>query len=649
MATTRTQGNVRMGATLVPGGATVRLWAPAAQQVFVLTGQALRDGEQPGFRPSQDFALFSLGDGSWSAFVPLLGEGDPYRFWVVGAGSTGFKRDPRARELGTQPAYPACDCIVRDPGIFPWHDEDFRAPTFSDLVIYQLHVGTFFAVDAQGQDKRRAVGKFLDLLDRVEYLSDLGINGVQLMPVQEYPSETSLGYNGVDLYSPEMAYQVQDDPELARYLAKANALLAARGKPPLTLDALRPGPSQLMCVIDILHLNGIAVLFDLVFNHAGPGFNDQCLEFIDRQAAGDENRSAYFTDHQWAGGNVFAYWNDDVREFLIDNAKQCIEEYHIDGVRYDEVTVIDRNGGGRFCQDLADTLRAARPQAIQIAEYWGDDRAASIRPVPGGLGFDATWSDRVRLGIRRALAEASGGRDAFVDMTALAQSFWKPDGFDAAWRAVNMLEDHDVVFVDRDLRVARLADPGNARSWFARSRARWAMGLLFAATGIPQVFMGQEILEDKQWSDDTNFHANLLIWWDGLSADRDMKDYRAFCRDLVHLRIERRALRSESLNVWVTKEEDRVLVIHRWVDGVGEDILLVANLQENNRFGYRVGFPSGGWWREIFNSDFYDRSPNAQTVGNAGSVFAQADVAWNGMPASATLTLPANGFIVFAR
>jgi 1,4-alpha-glucan branching enzyme len=649
VANSRTDGNTKTGATVVAEGVTFRLWAPAAQQVFVLTGAALRAAEQPGFQPSTDDTLFPLGDGSWSAFVPGLGEGAAYRFWVVGGGSTGFKRDPRARELSTVPAYPACDCLVCDPGRFPWHDEGFRPPAFSDLILYQLHIGTFFAVDAEGRDKRRSIGKFLDLLDRVEYLRDLGVNGVQLMPVQEYPSETSLGYNGLDLYSPEMAYQVADERELGRYLQKANTLLAAQQEPPLTLDQLQPGPDQLKCVIDILHLLGIAVLFDLVFNHAGPGWNDQCLKFLDRQPYGDDNRSLYFTDHQWAGGNVFAYWNQDVRQFLIDNAKQCFEEYHVDGIRYDEVTVIDANGGGRFCQDLSGTGRAAKPQAIQIAEYWADDRAAAIRPAPAGLGFDAAWSDRLRRGIRGAIEQGSGGSSALVDMEALAGCFRNPEGFDAAWRAVNMLEDHDLVFTGREQRIAALADPSNARSWFARSRARLAAGLLFAARGIPQIFMGQEILEDKQWSDDTNWHPDLLIWWDGLAADRAMRDYLAFYSDLVRLRRDRPALRGESLNVWVPNALDRVLVIHRWIEGVGEDVLFIANLQESNRYGYRVGFPSGGRWREIFNSDFYDNLPNGQAVGNGGSVLSQDGYSWNGMPSSAAITLPANGFVVFSR
>jgi 1,4-alpha-glucan branching enzyme len=641
--------NTPLGATIMNDGVTFRVWAPAAQQMFVLTGDALRLAEQPGFQPGPPQAMRPLGDGSWGALVAGLGNAAPYRFWVIGAGSTGFKRDPRARELSTTPAYPDCDCLVNDPAAYHWHDGGFRAPEFRDLILYQLHIGTYYAVDARGQDKRRSVGKFLDLLDRVDYLRDLGVNGVQLLPIQEFPSETSRGYNGLDLYSPEMDYHIADDNELGRYLWKANALLARANQPPLTLEQLHAGPNQLRCVIDIFHLNGIAVLFDLVFNHAGPGFNDQCIKFLDRQPYGDDNRSLYFTDQSWVGGNVFAYWNQDVRQFLIDNAEQCLEEFHIDGIRYDEVTVIDRNDGGRFCQDVSGTARFTKPQAIQIAEYWGDDRAAAVRAAPAGLGFDAAWGDRLRDGVRAAIAQTAGGHDASVDIGALAEAFDTPGGFGDAWRVVNCLENHDIVFDQHEPRIPRLADAANPRSWYARSRSRVATGLLFAGRGIPQLFMGQEILEDKPWSDDVQFHGNLLIWWDGLQTDQAMRDHLAFCRDLIHLRGAQAALRSESLRVSTRNSLDRVIAIHRWIEGSGQDLLVVANLQEQSRSGYRIGFPSGGVWRELFNSDVYDGFPNSNAVGNDGAVTAQGGFGWDGMPASAAITLPANGFIVFGR
>ena len=642
--------NTPLGANLVSGGVTFRVFAPAAQHMYVLTGPSLAAAQAPGFVPSASDALFNLGDNTWAAFLPGLGEGAAYRFWVVGNAGAGLKRDPRARALGFNPPYPNCDCIVRSPDTFPWHDGGFQAPAFNDYVLYQLHVGAFYRVDAAGQDQRSQIGRFLDVLDRVDYLRDLGINAVQLLPIQEFPTETSLGYNNLDFYSPEMAYEVSDAQDLARYLGKANALLAAKGQGPMTLAQLTPGPNQLKCLIDILHLNGIAVFFDLVYNHSGSpgGFDPQCINFFDFQSTTDENLSLYFTDQTYVGGRVFAYWNQDIRQFLIDNAVFCLQEYHIDGIRYDQVSDMESFGGGPCSQAMTGTVRFVKPQAIQIAEYWNSDRARGVTPVPDGLGFDAEWDDQVRNNIRAAIGQLSGGQSASVDLNAVRGSLNTPQGFSAAWRLVPCLENHDIVKQGGSPRIPALADSSDTRSWYARSRSRAGIGILMAARGIPMLFMGEEFLEDHQWDDAVQQFPNLLINWAGLATTKVMQDYLQFTKDLVALRRARPALRGEQLRVSTADSFQRVMAIHRWIDGVGDDTLFVFNLQEFNRFGYRIGFPGAGQWREIFNSDFYDQMPNANTAGNGGSIFADGQ-GWDDMPTSADITIPANGFVVFSR
>jgi 1,4-alpha-glucan branching enzyme len=218
-----------LGATVVNDGVTFRVFAPAAKEMYVLTGQSLAAAQSSGFVPGASDQLFNLGDNTWAAFLPGLREGDPYRFWVVGKAGSGLKRDPRARELGSTPQYPNCDRIARSPATFPWHDQDFVPPAFNNYVLYQLHVGAFYRVDGAGNDQRALIGRFLDVLDRVDYLRKLNINSVQLLPIQEFPTETSFGYNNLDFYSPEMSYQVADPIDLARFLTTANALLAAHG------------------------------------------------------------------------------------------------------------------------------------------------------------------------------------------------------------------------------------------------------------------------------------------------------------------------------------------------------------------------------------------------------------------------------------
>jgi 1,4-alpha-glucan branching enzyme len=643
-----------MGATLVPGGATFRVWAPAARNVYVVTsGLPTKDGPAT-WAPNDADLLARRDDGTWTGFISGIGDGSPYRFWIIGDANGGFKRDPYARELGTEPAFPDCDCLVRDPRGYPWHDEGYRPPHWRDLVVYQLHIGVFYAVDDAGRDVRpQRTGRFLDLLDRVEYLHELGVNAVLPLPIQEYPTPRSMGYNGTDYFSPEMDYQVWDAAELARYLAKANTLLAAHGKAALTIDELRPGPNQLKLIVDLCHLNGIAVLFDLVYNHAGGDFGDQSLYFFDRRPATSNNDSLYFTDQGWAGGLVFAYWNPGVRQFLIDNATFFLEEYHIDGIRYDEVSVIDSHGGWRFCQDLTGTVRYAKPQAIQIAEYWNERQWLSVSRPPEGMGFDATLADGLRDRLRAAIEQTAGGRDARVDLDGVGEALRPPFGFPAAWSAVQCVENHDLVLADRPAherhpRVAALADPTDARSWYARSRARVAAGLLLTAPGIPMLFMGQEILEDKLWSDNSASPEGTLVWWDGLGIDRAMRDHLEFMRALVRLRRGQPALRGEQVNVFHVHDGNRVIAFHRWVEGVGDDVIVVASLNESTFWRYELGFPQPGRWSEVLNSDYYDGLPNPEVAGNGGSV-AAVGPPMHQLPYSAALVLPANGVLVFAR
>jgi 1,4-alpha-glucan branching enzyme len=346
---------------------------------------------------------------------------------------------------------------------------------------------------------------------------------------------------------------------------------------------------------------------------------------------------------------VFAYWNQWVARFLIDNATALIEEYHIDGLRYDEVRVITNDGGEAFCRSLTDRVRAVKPRAIQIAEYWNDDRPRAVAPTPAGLGFDAELGDGLRDALRGLLGELQGGASAMIGLSNVAANLVIPASFAAGSHLDQFLENQDFVYAGHAgaARVARLADSSNARSWYARSRSRLVAALLMTAPGIPAVFMGQEFLEDKNWSDDPE--AGDLIWWDGLAGiDPAMRDHLRFYSDLNRLRRSHAALRGNSARVSRANDFERVIVLHRWLEGAGQDVIVVASCDENAKHGYVIGLPSDGSWREIFNSDVYDRFPNANAIGNGGWVSAWREPR-DGFEASAALTLPANGVIVLTK
>ncbi|CAK0745139.1 1,4-alpha-glucan branching enzyme [Azospirillaceae bacterium] len=632
-----------MGANLVQldadlaQGATFRVWAPRAREVYVV-------GDFNQWKRNNASLLQMSNDGHWTGFIPKVKDGDRYKFYIVGKGSEGCKRDPYAREL--ENVWPNPNCIVRSASSFPWQDGNWRAPEFRDLIIYQFHVGTWV-----GPDRRTRVAKFLDVLDRIDYLVDLGVNAIEPLPIVEYNTPRSLGYNGTDLFSPESDYLVYDD-EIKRYLAKVNQLLIKKGKVPLTQEVLAIGINQFKALVDICHHYGIVVILDVVYNHASSNISDQpeTIYFLDRAAGINPNDSLYFTDQNHTGP-VFAFWNSCVRQFLIDNAKFFIAEYHVDGYRYDQVSVIDqqnRGPGWLFCQDLNSTLNYQYPSIVNIAEYWGPEPAV-VRPrTEEGAGFHASWHDGLRKAVRGVISQASIGREASMD--------WKPvvdclraSGFRDAWRAVQYTESHDEVYHDRNMRIPKLAvGGGDTRSWYATSRSRVALGLILTAPGIPMIFMGQEFYEDNQWADDPSSYQCSLIYWEGLNHDKTMIDFHRFSRELLWLRRKLPGLRGEGLRVLAMENDLRVLVFQRWVEGFGQDVVVVASLNEKSLYGYHVPFPTSGRWLEVFNSDVYENWVNPAVTGNGGEIQANGPEL-NGLLHSAFITVPANAILVFAR
>jgi 1,4-alpha-glucan branching enzyme len=641
------------GATLTDTGILFRVWAPNAREAYVVTEADITNG-WTAWQPLASRRLDSLGDGSFGGFLAGLSDGARYLFWIKGpeGGTEGFKRDPYARELGTEPAFPSCPCIARLANGYPWRCRDWKTPRRAEFIIYQLHIGVFWARSATGQDARKQYGRFLDVIERLPYLKDLGVTALQFLPVQEFDNARGLGYAGLDFFSPEMAYQIGDTAELDRHLETINAMLDGFGLARLTRSDIQSGPNQLKVLVDLCHLHGLSVIFDLVYNHAGGGFGDRSLYFYDRQAAGDDNRSLYFTDQGWAGGKVFAFWQQGVRRFLIENARFFLDEYLIDGIRYDEVTVIHHHGGDDFCRELTGALRSHRPDLLQVAEYWDWDRELPITPTSqGGLGFDAGSDDRLRNAIRGLLARAATGQAARLDFDAVASAMY-PRGSFAGHASVQALEDHDIVRWDygtntpRAPRIASLADPSNPRSYYACSRARVAAGLLLTAPGIPLIFMGQEMLEDKPWHDDVDNWGQFLISWDGLDQSPEVRDYHRFMRDLIALRRNQPALRDGRYQPYHIHNDNRVFAYRRSVDN-GSDLVVVANLREQAWYDYGVGIPRRGHWREIFNGDAYQTASNPPVTGNGSGIDADGP-SMHGMPASAAITIPANGFLVLA-
>jgi 1,4-alpha-glucan branching enzyme len=648
--------NTPAGATLIPGGATFRIFAPNATEVYL-------NGTFNGMVYDQANAatLLKKTANYWTGFMAGASDGDRYRFWVQGppGGTTGYKRDPYSRELlnaGGTDDFPNCFSVIRDSDKYPWHDVGFKTPDFSEMVIYQAHVGAY-NIQTPGTPSN-----FLDVALKVPYLAALNINVLQPLPIDEQEINPGMGYGGADIFSPDFPF-IAPAASLPKYVSALNDILKAAHKANnLTANDISTAPGQLKALIDFCHVYGIAVTFDIVRGHAG-GFtnDDHGIYFLDREPNGNNDHSLYCTSAGTAGGLAFAMWNKDICNYLLDNARYYMDELHADGFRYDEISVLlslNRETGWAFCRNLSTMLRNGWNRCLQNAEFWPGSQSYipdGFAPMyqaaaQGGCGFDVVQHDHLRLAIRGAVGSASYGMQSFVDMKAIAGVMYPP-GLDHGWRAVTCVEMHDIVKVGSDQRIPWLACPNLTRTWYATSRSRFATALLLTAPGIPQLFMGQEFLQDRQWTWDPNGDGYNQLYWAGLdpaAGDPAMKNHLRFTQDALLMRKTYPALRSDQINVFWSCNRDRVLAFHRWIDGVGGDVVVAGTLSDTTWWSYEIGFPSGGFWREVFNSDVYENFVNPAVAGNGGGVQVSGPP-MHGFTTSTSVVIPANGIVVFVK
>jgi maltooligosyltrehalose trehalohydrolase len=298
-----------LGALPTAGGTAFRVWAPDAASVSVLGRGLERDD-----------------DGIWHGDLDLPA-GSDYRFALDGAEWP----DPCSR---CQPEGVRGPSRVVDTGAFEWSDGEWQGLSLEELVVYELHVGTF-----------SAEGTFDGAIPYLDELRELGVTAIELMPVATFPGNRGWGYDGVYAFAPHPAYG---------------------------------GPEGLARLVDAAHGAGLGVLLDVVYNHVGPG-SEAIAAF-----------GPYFTDrHETFWGDAIDYSQRGVREWAIQNACQWVRDYHVDGLRLDAVHAIYDDSPQHVLAELAERVRAESPRALVISEMETDD----YRPIEE-WGHDAQWADR---------------------------------------------------------------------------------------------------------------------------------------------------------------------------------------------------------------------------------------------------------------
>lgn len=588
-----------MGAVPYHGGVTFRVWAPFATSVHVA-------GSFNGWNEGQA-ALSADGSGYWSADVAGAKLGDRYKYVIRSPFEPNklWKNDPYAREMQNS----AGDTIVGQTS-FAWGGGDFRMPARNELVIYELHVGTFH-FSAQGRNGR---GTLRSLVQKLDYLADLGVNAIQIMPADEFSGDISWGYNPSYLFAIEESYG---------------------------------GSAAFHELVDAAHLRGLAVIFDVVFNHLGPDDLDH------RRFDGwrkDNGEGIYFyNDHRVKTPWGFRpdYGRSEVRRYLRDCALYWLEERYCDGLRFDSTANIrkvddqvdgpanDLPDGWALMQGINAEIRARQPWKLTIAEDLKDD--AALTRSGDGAGFGAQWASGFREAIRNAVLAPSDEQRSMSWLRDELKRTYNGDAF----QKVIYAESHDEA---DDGRLPELIAPGQADSAIAQKRSALAAAVVLTAPGIPMLFMGQEFLEWGRWSDAVGLDWSKLQRFSGLHQ---------MYRDLIRLRRNwfdhTRGLEGAGCHVHTPNETDKVLVYHRWDrGGPRDDVVVIANFGHRAFSSYRIGLPRSGTWRVRFNGDWRGYSP-AFGDHPAHDVHADSQRAADGQPAGADISLGACTAVILSQ
>ncbi len=589
-----------MGAVPWPGGVTFRVWAPNAESVAV-------HGSFEGWTDG-GIAMARDGDtGHWSVDVPDAGPGDEYRFLVGSAGGVRSRLDPRARQLTNSVG----NAVVTDPDAFDWGSTEFRTPDWNDLVIYELHVGTF----TEGMHGRP--GTLDGVRKRLGYLQDLGVGAIQLMPPFEFAGDRSWGYNPVYPYAVESSYGHPDD---------------------------------LKALIRSAHEAGIAVILDVVYNHLGP--SDLDLWQFDGWSQDDRGGIYFYQDDRaetpW-GHTRPDYGRPEVRAFIRDNAMTWLDEFRVDGLRWDATAWISSvQGGGRGAEDalpdgwslMADINREAaerHPTTLMIAEDLRTDQAVTRPAAEGGAGFGAQWDGRFVHWVRAALIAAD---DAHRDLAAVALAI-EADPADAFKRVI-YTESHDED-ANGHARVPEEIWPGYADSWPSRKRAALGAALVLTAPGIPMLFQGQELIEGSWFTDEDTIDWGRRHRFHGLlQLHRDLIALRRNTTDVT------RGLRGPRVEVHHVDPALGVLAYHRWeAGGPRDDVLVAVNLSAEARPDVRIGVPRDGRWRVRFNSDWEGYDPEFAAISTVDAE--TTDEPWDGMAQSLTIGLGPYAAVILSQ
>jgi len=541
------------------------VWAPQRKKVVVRVDGVDYAMEGPSPR------------GFWKTDVEYAQHGSDYSFLI----DDDPKPYPDPRSFW-QPKDVHSESRVVDHARFRWTDEHFRAVPLASAVIYELHIGTF-----------TEKGTFDSAIERLDYLCDLGITHVELLPISAFEGSFSWGYDGVSPYAPDETYG---------------------------------GPEGVKRFVDACHAKGLGVILDVVMNHFGPSGNYTQMF------------GPYYTDRHhtpWGAAiNLEDAGSDQVRRFFIDNAIMWLRDYHFDGLRLDAVhELIDRSAMhfleqlSREIEDLSASV--GRPMFLIGESDLNDPRFVMPREA-NGYGLDAQWSDDFHHSLFTLLLQEPHGYfqdfGSIADFATTLRQAFLYNGRYSRFRkrnhgrpVLNLSYHRFLGYIQNHDQIGNRARGERLEQLVGIEKARLAAGIVMTAPFLPMLFMGEEWAASTPWMyfadfqdeplrqavregrrrdfrdfgwtedvpvpDDPNTFLCSKLKWNELSEPRHAEMYRWY-RDLIHLRKKTLALNLgdfSRMSVHMSEEE-------RWIYTDRGNVRTMMNFAEHaNRFRIEPG------------------------------------------------------------
>ncbi|WP_149243493.1 alpha-amylase family glycosyl hydrolase [Dyadobacter sp. 32] len=551
-----------MGATCHEEGVFFRVWAPHAEQVSVV-------GSFNDWNPDAH-PLIQEENGHWGNLISDAKVDDEYKYYLKTTAGDLQRNDPYALKMTNS----AGNSVIYDQSAFDWHGDVFHIPAWHELVVYELHIGTF---NAKEKDQ---VGTLYTAIEKLDYLKGLGINAVELMPCSEFAGSRSWGYNPANPFAIESDYG---------------------------------GPDGLKNFVKAAHEAGIAVILDVVYNHFGPSDMDlwQFDGWHENDGGGIYFYNDWKSDTPW-GSTRPDFGRKEVRDYIHENAMMWLRDYHIDGLRMDMVPYIrnvkaDGNPGNdipegiTLMQWINKDISEQFPNHITIAEDMHSLDFITNSVENGGMGYGSQWDAKFVHAVRDAIITPNDSDRDISSVSEAVQSRYNLDSF----QRIIYTESHDEV-ANGQARVAEEIADGDVNNWYSKKRAALGVVLVMTSPGIPMVFQGQPLLADKWFSD------NDPIDWSRLEK---FSGFANLHRDVIHLRRNwfgvTKGLQGQHVQILREDNDKKVLVLHRYADEGPKDSVLVAfNFSHETFEDYKVGLPRGGKWHLRFNSDLAEYDPD---------------------------------------